>query len=113
MKTSEVLTQAKQYLSPCYEPGEQSRDTFICVALVIADEAKKITRDDSLKAQLMIHHRLEGHYTFESWLRNKHNISIHNCSGPELGLRAFRDKMQATRHAWVDSMIQEFAALGD
>ena len=118
MKTSEVLKQAKQHLTLCGDPGEYRRadptvSHFICVALELACTHGDISEDDCDNAQHMIHCRLGVHYTLEVWLREKHGISIYNCGTTLLARQLFRDKVQATRHAWVDSMIAEFAALGD
>ena len=120
MKTSQILKLAKMDLrSPDHPGGEQ----FICWAVGMVD---CITSRDATKVKKMISEKLgcdwyagTGNNTLELWLAAKHNIPevkpilrgkyITN----DAEVKAYRDKMQRTRHAWVDSMIEEFEAKGD
>jgi len=58
----------------------------------------------AVEAKGIIHERLGGDYqSFEDWLKFKHGIN------PWID----RKKLQATRHAWLDSLIAEFKAAGN
>jgi hypothetical protein len=61
----------------------------------------------------MIANRLGDYCTLDDWLESLHNIVHPDWDEAKSKMDAFVDKMQKTRHAWVDSMIAEFAAKGD
>lgn len=109
MKTSEVFKLAKQHLSTTgdwFAPGS----SYICIA--IENSTQDNDWDAGEKARAIVQQRLGEYYTFEDWLHKEHGI--HRGPYVKAGtVRQFRDKVQATRHAWLDSMIQEFAAQGD
>ena len=105
MKTSEVLKLGKRYLAKNSKGTKRRKSTAICFALHDARDAKKIDTESGNRVRDMIHQRLGHSITLRQWLWHHHGIettSVEEC-----------DKLQATRHAWVDSMIAEFAAKGD
>jgi hypothetical protein len=115
MKTSNVLKFSKKYLgknlkeiNSCY--GDKNR--FICNAIEIAFEADKVSWKEYKRVRAIISERLDNYITLEHWLRSKHNIGISKFS-VNRRYAAYIKKMQTTRHAWIDSMIAEFAAKGD
>jgi hypothetical protein len=108
MKTSKILLQAKAFLATNSEELRFSNKMqFICHAVnrVLCHPQRK----EALKK--IIQGRLNGYTTLELWLLHIHKISILNVCQP--GGKDHYDKMQATRHAWLDSMIAEFQAKGD
>ena len=64
------------------------REQFICHTLPMNTHGQQL--------RTMIMERLDGNYTLEEWLMDKHGIV-----GP-------RAKYRATRLRWIDSMIREF-----
>jgi hypothetical protein len=120
MKTSTVLKIAKINLRGPDNPGGEQ---FICWAVGMVNG---IIDRESIKIKKMITERLGcdwytgfGTNTLEKWLEAKHNIPevepiLHRgiCKN-KAEVKAYRDKIQRTRHAWVDSMIKEFEAQGD
>lgn len=104
MKTSEVLRVAKQcvgttYLNS-YRPG---MERFICLAIDSAANTKQIPRWHADKVAAIVQGRLAPHITLEDWLMaNGVFLEEHHL-----------DRVQQHRHAWLDMMIAEFAALGD
>jgi hypothetical protein len=125
MKTSTVLKIAKINLRGPDNPGGEQ---FICWAVGMVDG---ITDRQTTKIKQMITERLGcdwtaggGTNTLELWLAAEHGIPevkpIWQASSYGNGIyrnaaevKAYRDKIQRTRHAWVDSMIKEFEAQGD
>lgn len=105
MKTSEVLKLGKRYLAKNFERTEPRISTAICFALGDAYNENKMQAQDCDRVRAMIHQRLGHSSTLRTWLWIHHGIEINSVE--EL------NKLQATRHAWVDSMIEEFAAKGD
>lgn len=104
MKTSQLLKLAKDHLAKNH--CEYSTKTkFICISIALAGKA-----EDRLIG--LVQDRLGGEYTLDGWLAVNHGVKYANASKPRK-YAAHNNKMQATRHAWVDSMIAEFAANGD
>ena len=54
---------------------------------------------------VLIQERLGGISTLEEWLQYHHGI----CRYQYKNYDEYSDRMQATRHAWIDSLIREFA----
>ena len=54
---------------------------------------------------VLIQERLGGISTLEEWLQYHHGI----CRYKYKNYDEYSDRMQATRHAWIDSLIREFA----
>ncbi len=99
---------AKLYLSTYAGQGNYVRN-FICYALEAAMIDNKIEYNDYIVAKALIRERMGQYHhggTLEGWLERFH---------PELAAEILEDernrcrRMQATRHAWVDSLIEEFS----
>lgn len=48
--------------------------------------------------------KLDGCYTFSSWLSKHHKI-------PVLRAKVYQDKLKVTKLAWIDDMINEFTEI--
>ena len=106
-KKWEILQEAKKYLA--WSAKEKNKQMGICFALdttccqrvpvdgFVVDEIKQI-----------ISSRLGGYLTLRGWLGEFGNISFETLD-KDFRKNSYR-KLQATRHAWVDSMIAEFKA---
>lgn len=96
MKTSKVFKQARKLIAA-------GKHKFICHACSSQFGWNKSKRYESSYAEKVVQSRLDGCYTFEDWLWDKHQID------------AFSDpiKLRNTRLAWLDSLITEFEAKGD
>ena len=117
MKTSELLKEAANHLSNTMDDnGEQ----FICWAIGCVNAAGK--RMQRITKEMVTGRLGRGAYgpnTLEGWLESTHGIkcvaAIYNGSV----MKNYRErseyyaKVQRTRHAWLDSMIEEFEAKGD
>ena len=122
MKTSTILTLAKRYLNRADGTTEAGLNvmatSYICNAISIAtdkwgaDTNKYATQRDMLHQ--LIETRLEGTYSLEGWLQRMHGINVKSSlhDGEEEAY-AYCSKCQATRHAWIDSLIVEFRIKGD
>lgn len=111
MKTSLVLFYAKNHLADSYEDYDSvDKNMYICHAI---RESLKTYRylnvSDYIRVRNIVESRLDPYTCFESWLRVNHGIDKASFPSPE----EYFNKLQATRHAWVDSMIEEFKAKGD
>ena len=118
MKTSEVFQHAKKFLASTYGQIDMSeKEQFICRALATAHRYQLISGRAEYRAKDIIQARLNiGKVrcsTLEVWLDVNHGIKILGWKASLLAEHRYTNKMQATRHAWVDSMIAEFAAKGD
>ncbi len=100
MKTSKVLTIARKYVAD---------EGYICWAGARAVNDKKIPFKDFIRVRDMVHGRLCGCLSLEHWLQHYHNIKI----GPGTDYHAYNIKIQATRQAWLNSMIDEFRSKKD
>ena len=100
MKTSEILKLARPLLKGY---------GFICHA-VEATEALGVEWKDIVNLRGLVQGRLEGHYTLEMWLAKKHGITRQSMN---MTYEQHFDKLYETRLTWVDSLIAEFAAIGD
>ena len=115
MKTSTVLKHAKKYLAENKsEIGVPGKLEYICFAVNAAYNRCNISSEDMWRIKDMIAKRLDYHATLEEWLGENHNIHAPK-DWPRSNRKhtAFVNKLQKTRHAWVDSMIAEFKAKGD
>ena len=114
MKTSAVLAAAKPFLG--WKQYEDQR--YLCLALESAWYHRKFSKRDLRLAKGMIAEKLDGCTTLEEWLEKHHNIvELEYPAGSswaaQMEYEAYRDKMQVTRHAWMDSMIAEYQKKGD
>lgn len=95
MKSSEILKKARLLV----ESGEQA---FICNAVynicVYTESSHK-----GLEIEKYIHEQLEGEFTLESWLQNRHRIDTYSSDG----------KLKQTRLQWIDWMIQAYEDKND
>ena len=112
MKTSKVFAIVKRYVNTTYEGiGEN----FICYAIERARGNRLISAADFNRAIGIISDRLDDHGTLERWLMSYHNIQIvqrQGCGCKKVYIE-YRNRMQVTRHAWLDSLIAEFQSKGD
>ena len=81
------------------------RNPYICVNLQICMSAGEISVKACVDAQTIIRARLEGHGTLGGWLEKRH-VSFRLLTKDVLNGRV---KIQAARHAWLDSLIAEFS----
>jgi hypothetical protein len=96
MKLSKVFTIAKAQLP-------RGRCKGICAVLYDLRQTGEVPRKDSYRAADIIGNRLDGSMYLGSWLEKHHYIYVGS------NVR----KYQATRLAWLDSLIAEFEAKGD
>ena len=113
MKTSTVLKRAKRHLAKnCRELDYTFKESFICYSISSAtDNGVSDTTAD--RVVTMVQERLAPHATLDTWLDRNHGINRVGCYDLGDTRTAYLNKIQATRHAWVDSMIEEFEAKGD
>jgi len=106
MKTSTLLCKTRLQLY-VHQP-------YICNVLKqVGDDVRKgmtWTEQDQLDDQIdnvldLIAVRLDGCYTFESWLNRNHRLVAYVTED--------LNKVREARFAWMDSMIAEFKAKGD
>lgn len=107
MKTSEVLKLGKRRLAT--DGRRTIGEGPICFALMAAEAHNEIRSTDYDRVRGIIHDRLGDCITLGVWLLRHHGLQEQRAGGTT----RYYDKLQATRHAWVDSMIKEFAAKGD
>ena len=114
MKTSKALEHAKKYLAKNRtEIDFNNKEEYICFSLNAACGKGRFEFDDLFRIKSMISDRLDGYCTLEDWLAEEHGIQEPGWNAALSEQVAFLNKLQKTRHAWVDSMIAEFAAKGD
>ena len=110
MKTSAVLKRAKDYLATSEDDyAYTNKEAFICYAIDNAMGGRHLKSAGRVRA--MIQDRLRPYTVLENWLQGRHNIE--RISYGLMRFNEYRSQVQRTRHAWVDSMIAEFAANGD
>lgn len=81
------------------------KSRLICCALADARDNKRISTMAYKKAIAVIHQRLNGSATLYTWLHSRgYAFEMHR----DMNCNAGR-KLQATRHAWLDSLIEEFS----
>ena len=114
MKTSKALEHAKKYLAKNRtEIDVNYKKEYICFSLNAAHHHGKVGFDDVCRINGMISDRLGDYSTLENWLAEEHDIQEPGWDAALSEQVAFVHKLQETRHAWIDSMIAEFAAKGD
>ena len=118
MKTSTVFEHAKRYLAKNYaEIDNEEKEQFICWAISEARIRRLINDRTESNVKRIIQDRLNAGkircFTLETWLDANHGIKTLRGDTSERAERSYVNKMQRTRHAWVDSMIAEFEAKGD
>ena len=111
MKTSTVLKKAKVRLATSFNDSMGwSYYNYICYAI---DDCESLKDADLARVKSMIQSRLYPYSTLEDWLSEKHKVNPPAYDSCVAERRIYRDKMQLTRHKWIDSMIAEFVAKGD
>lgn len=118
MKTSEIFQHAKKYLAATYlQIDKAQQQQFICWSLATARCERLISYGAESKAKRIIQDRLNigavRCSTLEQWLKENHGVKMPGRTTSDRTERRYVNKMQTTRHAWVDSLIAEFAAKGD
>ena len=114
MKTSAVLKKAKRYLAKSRNDHQSTdKESFICYSITSAAYSGSVSDKDSDRVQKLVQDRLSPHATLETWLEKVHHIPrvYYDAGFSEIG--KYADKLQTTRHAWINSMIEEFEAKGD
>jgi hypothetical protein len=112
MKTSEVFKRAKRCLAMDYSEtcNTPTKEKFICIAITTAAAyTKRMTSRDIERCTGIVESRLEYAATLGGWLADR------GCVARDYYLteRTTKDRIQAHRHAWLDSLIAEFEAKGD
>jgi hypothetical protein len=111
MKLSKVFAAAKKFLVLPEEvgtiPSWGEKKRYICYAIDCTDYCERSRR----AATKVIEDRLGEHAFLEGWLEARLGRKFTNQW--EVAELPFRQKMQATRHAWIDSLIAEFKAKGN
>ena len=88
------------------EGDSKATSSYICHALsdmraiAITDRAQDLV-DGSRLAKQVIDHRLAGHESLNDWIV-EYGINVFAVADTDA-------RMQATRHAWLDSLIEEFS----
>ena len=120
MKLSKVFKLAKAKLAKDGSWWDMSyealRSSHICTSIQDSDapmadkERARAVVYELLRQSVplhILHDPLLGPpYSLERWLTEVHGISYHPFSSE------YRDKMQATRHAWIDHLIAHYEAKG-
>ncbi len=111
MKTSEALKLVKGRVA--VDGHDRRKSSFLCLGASRARMDGDISSDMEEAIHYHIDQLLQGEETLECWLKIYHGVEYdtHMYGSPRN--IAHRNKMQATRHAWIDSMIAEFQAKGD
>ena len=106
MKTSEVLRRVRTHL---YYGRDYSvaHKHFICEALNYLYYAAGVIGDrDRTRVKKIITAMLLPHKTLEEWLEVNHNIACTHTLD-------YRQKIMATRKAWLDHLIEFYSTKGD
>ena len=93
---AQALKNAKPYLSH----GNDNKEEFICFSIELGVQRIPQHRAARL-AKHVIMERLDGCFTAEDWLKYTVGIAAVN--------RAGFVALQAWRHRWLDSLIEEFS----
>lgn len=98
----EAFKWAKAHLSHCHSGYGEEKSDFICNALV-RDGGSVLPGSSAAKHIIMS--RLDGHDTYENWAMRKVGMAAYT---EDADLNQSR-QCQAARHAWLDSLIEEFS----
>lgn len=102
-KISKAFKAAKLFLA---EDVDSMVESYICVALRDAVDAKKITARQCKLAKEIIMERIAPYSTVGIWLYyNVPGVREFGQSGQQ---KAYNNSMQQYRHRWLDSLIKEF-----
>lgn len=103
MKIYKVLERAKPYLwlgSSHWMPDD--RQKYICYCIGYLQYQKQISHFDAWQAKKFIDNQLGGCSTLELWLHNQGIVDLKDS----FLVQKDRMKMQATRLAWLNHMIE-------
>ena len=105
MKTSKAFKIARNKLWDGYGTiCPFGKERYICYALTASWKHRlPAVREDFLRAEKIIMDLLGGYVTLERWLAGVHGI--YWCGQ--------KPKLQATRRAWLDHLIEHYEAKGD
>ncbi len=106
MKLSEVFRHAKCELWKGH--GEQYQPRFICHAINRLFCRHPLHDDSIYEAKRVIAQLLDGHITLDDWLIAKGHAKPHEI----ITKRGRDERLQATRHAWLDHLIQHYESIG-
>lgn len=101
----QILTKARKHLAMTRSEYEtrNSKHRYICHAI---NQALRASSDDhhliGNALRRLIVDRMGGPTVFEDWLQDHHGVTLGQCE------RQFT-KLQRTRRAWIDSLIEEFS----
>lgn len=102
----QILTKARKHLAMTSSEyvARLSKHRYICHAIL---QALRASRDDlrlltGSALRRLIVARMGGLSTLEYWLQEHHGVTLEQCG------RQFT-KLQRTRRAWIDSLIEEFS----
>jgi hypothetical protein len=110
MKSSELIILSKREIAKNSEELE-SKYEYICYAINgMSSKGDEIAVSAIL---CIIRRRLSPYATLEGWLHGRHNIPILDDTWPAEDKVKYMDKIQSTRHAWLDSLIAEFQSRGN
>ena len=98
----EAFKWAKTYLSHSRIVAHIHENRFICNAI---DMAGGWVNPGAPAAKAIISRRLSGFGTYEDWVVRKVGVSVYEKDKDHNQGR----KCQAGRHAWLDSLIEEFS----
>jgi len=124
MKLSQVFRLAQKRLwTGDNGPQSGARRRYICLVigeLNFSGEVPRVDRVDTVSASRVISCLLEGHSSLESWLLAQGHISPREFQllfrpwwSEEEEVRLLFIKLQATRLAWLDHLIEHYESLGE
>lgn len=106
-KMAAAFKHAKQFLLHSMKDAEHSNGTrFICLSLEFAYEAGLIEIEEVCRCKRVVSSRLDGQPSLAQWLQSRGHFSMDEYLADGL---LGNPKLQATRHAWIDSLIKEFS----
>lgn len=97
-----ALTAAKEYLSDSHDYDSRDKSEFICIAIRMAMNRKKITANQSHSTIALVNRLLDGHTTMSGWLKSQvPGIDTNERCGATL---------QAHRLAWIEKLIEYYSS---
>jgi hypothetical protein len=112
MKTSVAFGYVKEFVAKSRNDN-CLKQTYICVAIEAAARNKRFTYVDCDRLKSIVTTRLGGSDSLEDWLHAHHRVREWSFWINPEQFTKWRNKMQRTRHAWLDSLIAEFEAEDD
>ena len=79
------------------------KTSYVCLA-IDAENMDGMRDEIDFLIDDVIALKLDGCYTFSSWLSEHHKI-------PVLRAKVYQDKLKVTKLAWIDDMINEFTEI--